>query len=133
MLDNLVIGIKEHEGFENHVYKDSLGFDTLGYGTKMPISKKEATVLLRMRLDDIINDLKKRQPIFNQMPEEARSILSNMAYQMGVTGLLKFKKTWEYLQEHEFKKASVEMLDSMWYKQTPERAKELSNRMKKII
>jgi len=133
MLDNLVISIKEHEGFENHVYKDSLGFDTLGYGSKMPISKKEATVLLRMRLDDIINDLKKRQPIFNQMPEEARSILSNMAYQMGVTGLLKFKKTWEYLQEHEFEKASVEMLDSVWFKQTPERAKELSNRMKKII
>jgi hypothetical protein len=46
--------------------------------------------------------------------------------------LLKFKNTWAYLTDHEFGKAADEMLDSTWYKQTPNRAKELSGRMKKV-
>ena len=130
-LDNLVISIKENEGFRAEVYQDTLGFDTVGFGTKMPISKKEATVLLRMRLNDKIEELARRKPLFTQLSHEAQEILAEMAYQLGVTGLLKFRKTWLYLEEGENESASVEMLDSLWAKQTPNRAKELSERLAK--
>ncbi|MDA3909508.1 MAG: hypothetical protein PF437_10515 [Sulfurimonas sp.] len=46
--------------------------------------------------------------------------IAEMAYQMGLSGLLKFRKTWKYLEEHEFEKAAVEMLDSKWYRQMHE-------------
>ena len=130
-LDNLIISIKENEGFSSVVYKDTLGFDTVGFGTKMPISKKEATVLLRMRINDKIEKLSRRKPLFTQLPHNVQEILAEMAYQLGVAGLLKFRKTWLYLEENEYESASVEMRDSLWYKQTPNRAEELAQRMGK--
>ena len=131
ILDDLVVSIKTHEGFEGNVYEDHLGYETVGYGTKMPISRKEATVLLRMRLSDKIEALKKRKPVFAQLPAEAQKVLAEMAYQLGVAGLLKFKKTWEHLENHDFYEASAEGLDSLWARQTPKRAKELMERLSK--
>ena len=133
VLDDLVVSIKENEGFRGEVYQDHLENDTLGYGTLMPISPIEATVLLRMRLDGMIKELSTKEPVFNMVPPEAQSILAEMAYQMGVNGLLKFKKTWKYLQAHDFEAAAKEMLDSKWHEQTPNRAKELSERMSKVV
>ena len=129
-LDKLVTDIKEEEGFRGEVYKDHLGFDTVGYGTKMPLSKIEATVLLRMRLDAMIAELKTKKTLFAQLPFEVQEILCEMAYQIGVPGLMKFSNTWGFLEDHDFEAASIEMLDSLWHKQTPERAKRLSARMK---
>ena len=46
--------------------------------------------------------------------------------------LFKFKKTLAYVERGDFVSASEEMLDSLWAKQTPNRAKELSERMSKV-
>ena len=127
MIDNLVQKIKEHEGFRGDVYKDSLGFNTVGYGTKMPISKMEATTLLRTRLMKKIDELTLKEPSFNTMPDDIREVLCEMSYQMGVNGVLKFRKMWKALKEGNYERAADEMLDSRWAKQTPSRAKELSD------
>jgi lysozyme len=66
------------------------------------------------------------------MPQEIKDVVMEMCYQLGVTGVSKFKKTLAYLQDKQWEKASVEMLDSLWAKQTPNRAKELSNRVKEV-
>ena len=50
-----------------------------------------------------------------------------MCYQLGIRGFSKFKKTIYYLETGQYEEASVEMLDSLWAKQTKGRAKELSN------
>ena len=50
-----------------------------------------------------------------------------MCYQLGVTGVSKFKKTLAYLENFEYRMASKEMLDSRWARQTPNRAKRLSD------
>jgi lysozyme len=130
--DNLVVEIKENEGFRGEVYKDHLGFDTVGYGTKMPLSKKEATVLLRMRLYDKAEELATVKPLFNQLPEDVQNVLAEMAYQLGVGGLLKFRKMWKHIEAYEFDKASVEGLDSLWAKQTPSRANKLMEHLGSI-
>jgi len=126
----LVDSIKKHEGFRGEVYQDHLGFDTVGYGTKMPLSEKEAAVILTMRLNNMIKNLELKKPFVYQLPREAQNILSEMAYQLGVVGLLNFRRMWIHLRDHDFHNASVEMLDSKWASQTPSRAYELSLRMK---
>ena len=66
------------------------------------------------------------------MPPKIQDVVTEMCYQLGVTGFSKFKKTIAYLQNKEWRNASIEMLDSRWAKQTPNRAKEMSNRVKKL-
>ena len=66
------------------------------------------------------------------MPHKIQDVIYEMCYQMGVTGVSKFKKTLAYLENEEFKKASIEMLDSRWARQTPNRARKLSNIVKNV-
>ena len=51
---------------------------------------------------------------------------------MGVSGFSKFKKTIKYLADKNYDKASKEMLDSRWARQTPNRAIRLSNIVKAL-
>ena len=53
-----------------------------------------------------------------------------MVFQLGKTGVSKFKNMWKALSEKNYIGASYEMLDSRWAKQTPNRAKAMANLMK---
>ena len=128
-MKELVNSIKKHEGFRGYPYKDSLGIPTIGYGTKLPIDKEEAEWILNHRLNKMINDLETRKPFIKNLPEPIREVLYEMAYQLGVGGLLKFKKMLKALEEGDYKKASLEGLNSKWHRQTPNRAEELMKRL----
>lgn len=132
-MKNLIENIKESEGFRGEVYKDTLGFDTIGFGTKLPLSEDEAILILEHRLKAKIKELEQKEPFVNKLPLNKQEILAEMAYQMGVGGVLKFKKMWEALKRFDYKEASKQMLDSSWAKQTPNRAKKLSENMAKTI
>jgi lysozyme len=56
-----------------------------------------------------------------------------MCYQLGLSGFSKFKKTIYYLETQQYDEAADEMLDSLWAKQTPNRAKELSNIIRSLL
>lgn len=131
-IDEIVQEIKQDEGFRGEPYDDHLGFPTIGYGTKLPLTKKEATVLLNVRLNEKVDLIAKEKPVLLQMPELAQQIIANMAYQMGVRGVLKFRKMWSALEEFEFSDAADEMLDSRWAAQTPRRAEKLAARMRSL-
>ena len=128
MSNKLVEDIKQEEGFSGTVYQDHLGFDTLGFGCKMPIDEEEAELLLMHRLKKTINAVNSSLYDYDMKPE-AWDILYQMAYQMGASGLLKFKKMLNALKEEDYKGASIEGRDSLWYKQTPNRAERLMLRM----
>ena len=123
--------IKNEEGFKGVVYKCTEGFDTIGYGTKLPLTKEEATLLLEYRLGKLKSELSSSLYAL-EAPAEVWDILYNMAYQLGVPGLLKFGKFIKALQNKDYSQASIEMLDSKWASQTPNRAKRLADRMKTI-
>lgn len=131
-MNTLISRIKEHEGFVNVVYKDSLGFDTIGFGTKMPLTRSEAEMILESRLNNMVEELKMKEPFFKLLPDEAKDVISEMAYQMGVNGVLKFKKMWIAMKLGNYKKAATEMLDSTWHTQTPYRAEKLANIMEQV-
>ncbi len=125
-MKNLIENIKESEGFVGVVYKDTEGFDTIGYGTKLPLTKEESELLLESRLKAKIKELEQREPFINSLPLEIQEVIAEMCYQMGVSGVLGFKKMWAALKKRNYPLAAAEMLDSKWSKQTPNRAKRLS-------
>ena len=128
---SLIEEIKQEEGFSGTVYKCTEGFDTVGYGSRMPITKEEAELLLEHRLKAMKDQLTSYLYDLDIKPE-AWDILFNMAYQLGVNGVLKFKKMIEALRVKNYKEASKQGLDSLWAKQTPQRANRLMKRMSEL-
>ena len=53
-----------------------------------------------------------------------------MCFQLGKPRVMKFKKMWEALRENNPVKASEEMIDSNWHKQTTKRCESLASIMK---
>ena len=127
----LIDDIKQEEGFKGTVYKCTEGFDTIGYGTRLPLSEKEAEMILEHRLNILKGNLSSSLDMLD-IDKKAWDILYNMVYQMGVKGVLNFKNMIKALENKDYKKAGDEMLDSKWAKQTPARANRLSKAMKAI-
>lgn len=127
----LIDDIKQEEGFKGTVYKCTEGFDTIGYGTRLPLSEKEAEMILEHRLNILKGNLLSSLYMLD-IDKKAWDILYNMVYQMGVKGVLNFKNMIKALEAKDYKRAGDEMLDSKWAKQTPARANRLSKAMKAI-
>ena len=128
---SLIEDIKQEEGFSGTVYKCTEGFDTVGYGTKLPLTKEESELILNHRLNQTKAQL--TSYLYDlDIKQEAWDILFNMAYQLGVNGVLKFKKMIEALRSKDYKEASKQGLDSLWAKQTPQRANRLMKRMSEL-
>lgn len=56
--------------------------------------------------------------------------LTSMCFQMGEEGLAKFKNTLSLIAGGEFSRAADNMLQSLWARQTPERAERVANMMR---
>ena len=135
MNKKLIESIKEHEGYVGIVYKDSLGIDTIGYGfaiKDLELDRDICDIILERKLHNLEDSVNLKFSWFMYMPQEIKDVVLEMCYQLGVNGFSKFKKTISFLQDRQFEEASVEMLDSLWAKQTPNRAKELSDRVKEV-
>lgn len=124
--------LKRHEGLRLEPYRCTEGFLTIGYGRNLDakgISQLEAIDLLIADIEESKTALNDRG-LLDGLDEARAGVLINMAFQLGINGLLKFKNTLRLVKEGRFEEASVEMLDSLWAKQTPSRAEELSQQMK---
>lgn len=136
MNENLIKQIKEEEGLVLHAYKDHLGYLTIGYGRLIDknkgggITKDEAEYLLKNDIERFINEIKKNISFFNNLNEARKAVLVNMAFQMGISGLLGFKNTLKLIENKEYDKAADNMMLSKWATQTPGRAKRLSEQMR---
>ena len=131
----LIDSIKQHEGYVKRVYKDSLGIDTIGYGfaiKDLELDQDICDMILDRKLKDLEKMVNSKFNWYRYMPPEIKNVVIEMCYQLGVTGFSNFRKTITFLQNKQFHDASVEMLDSRWAEQTPVRAKELSDRVKKV-
>ena len=132
---NLLNQIKQHEGFKPRVYKCTEGYDTIGYGfaiKDLVIDEDIADLILMRKLDTLQQRIASVFGWFFNSPQEIKDVVTNMCYQLGVSGFSKFKKTIYYLETEQYEEASVEMLNSLWAKQTPNRAKELSEIVRSV-
>ena len=129
-MKNLIENIKESEGFVEHVYNDSLGIPTIGYGFAIKdliLDEDIAEEILIRKVKDLAQRVQNKFDWFNTAPDVIKEVVVEMCYQLGLGGFSKFKKTIFYLEKENYLEASKEMLDSKWSKQTPNRAKKLSD------
>ena len=134
--------VKLSEGFRNKIYQDTEGFDTIGWGHKVvsgdsfqpgvEYTEEDLQTVFDKDLSRAIAQMKSllAQNNIVDLPETAEHVITEMCFQLGQTGVSKFKNMWKCLQESNFLGASSEMLDSRWNKQTPNRCKKLSDLMK---
>lgn len=124
--------IKKHEGLVLTPYNCPAGKLTIGYGTNIEsIDKAEAEMLYQYRIGKVIKELNKKLKWVENLNPVRRWVLYEMGYNIGVAGLLKFKKTLYYSRNGKHAEASIEMLDSAWARQLPKRSKKLSNLYRK--
>lgn len=79
---------------------------------------------------NIHNDLSQLIAWYSQAPFVVKTVLINMAFNMGVSGLLKFRNTLRYMGQGMWDKAAANMEQSLWYRQVPSRARELVERIR---
>ena len=141
------------EGLRLQVYKDTLGIATIGIGRNLEdrgISKEEldwmdypsidhvyewgiteadAVYLAENDVQIVEEELLRAHPCVEQLDSVRQLVLVDMAFNMGVPRLNKFKKMWAAVHEGDFSTASREMLDSRWAVQVKGRSHKLAHAM----
>ena len=142
-MDRLLESVKKHEGYRNKVYLDTLGKRTVGVGHLCvedfweDDKEYEEKFLMTILEHDLQTAIKGAKELMEEhdcadIDEKAEELLIEMVFQLGMTGVSKFRNMWKALAEKNYIGASYEMLDSRWSKQTPNRAKSMAKIMKAI-
>ena len=142
-MDRLKDSVKQHEGYRNKVYLDTLGKRTVGVGHLCvedfweDDKEYEEKFLMEILQKDLQQAIRGARSLMEDhgcadIDEQAEEILIEMVFQLGMTGVSKFKNMWKALSELNYVGASYEMLDSRWAKQTPNRANAMAKTMKEI-
>ena len=138
--DKLLDSVRKHEGYRNKVYLDTLGKRTVGVGHLCVEDfwedgkEYEEKFLMTILEHDLQTAIKSAEKLCEglKISDDAKIIIIEMIFQLGGNGVSKFRKMWQALQQDppDYAEASVQMLDSRWAKQTPNRAKEMAQHMK---
>ena len=142
-MERLMKSVKAHEGYRNKVYLDSLGKRTVGVGHLCVEDHWEddreysEEMLMKVLKDDLKNAIQGAERLCSKCPDLddlAKEIIIEMVFQLGETGVSKFRNMWKALESDppDYFEAHVQMLDSRWAKQTPGRAKVMSNHMRSL-
>jgi lysozyme len=151
--DELKARIRDHEGTRAHAYQDTLGKWTVAIGhlirdheiEKYLVSdgaggyKPREEELSADEIEDLfLIDLNRAcagaEQLIGKMykgdkrlPQEIEHVIVEMVFQLGETGVSKFRKMWKALSDGNKKEAAAQMIDSRWHDQTPIRCKELAS------
>ena len=136
-----------HEGLRLEPYRCTQGKLTIGVGRcldtnplteaerliiKNPnkITKQEAYFLLENDIINTINLLKNMVRCFSSLDDERQYALIDLGFQLGVSGVCKFKNMLKAMEQGDFEKASKECLNSKYHKDTPARCERIANLIK---
>ena len=120
--------LKRHEGFSPSLYKCPAGKPTIGFGFNLEqelMPEFVASIWLENLIDGIDFELDQRFTFYNCLSEIRKSVLINMRYNLGMAGLLSFKKMIKALEDGNYHEAANQMRDSKWHTQVGQRAIEL--------
>ena len=151
--DLLMQKLVAHEGMRLDVYKDTLGINTIGIGRNLDdrgitkdeldwmdypsieyvysdgITEADAIYLAQNDVQIVEEELVRAHPCVDRLDAVRQRVLVDMAFNMGVPRLGKFKKMWAAIHENNFEEAAKEMLDSRWANQVKSRATKLAHAM----
>lgn len=135
MITSILDQLRRDEGEVLHAYRDSLGYLTIGVGRLIDerrgggITKAESAYLLGNDVDHVARELTGRLSWLSQLDEVRRGVFINMAFQLGVSGLLGFRHTLVCAEQDDWSGTARGMLDSKWARQTPARANRLAKQI----
>ncbi len=133
-----------HEGLRLQPYRCSKGKLTIGVGRCLDtnpltaeeekvvgdwqhgITKCAAIYLLRNDIKRIYVELKKKLPFFQSLDSERQYALIDMSFNIGISGLLRFKEMLKAIKKHNFKLAAEECLNSKYAKDVGQRAERIA-------
>ena len=121
-----------HEGLRLKPYRCTAGKLTIGVGRNLDdkgITYDEAMFLLRNDIAEVTAQLE-RFDWFRALGPVRRKVLVDMAFNLGMAGLLGFQKMIAALARGDYKAAADEMVDSAWYHQVGTRARRLVEMMR---
>jgi lysozyme len=137
--------LKRDEGCVNSIYLDHLNLPTTGIGHLInewdeeygkpvgtPVSEERVNDLFDKDIQVTIDECKVLYDNFDDLPEEAQLIIANMMFNLGRPRLTKFRKMYEAVMDANWIEAAIQMEDSLWAKQVPNRAERLCNRMRNV-
>ena len=151
--DNFINKLIAHEGLRLQVYQDTLGIDTIGIGRNLEdrgitkeeldwmdipnmdaiyeygITEADAMYLAKNDVQIVEKELVRSHPCVEELDAVRQLVLVDMAFNMGVPRLSKFKKMWAAVHENKFDIAAKEMLDSRWAIQVKSRSTKLAHAM----
>lgn len=122
--------IKKHEGLRLEVYKDTEGFDTIGYGHKLKpgedylragITKEQAEALFAKDFEYHYSAAK-RIPSFDNHPKPIQDALVDMTYNMGPGWYKTWPGTMSLLEKRDYKGVANSIITSRYAKQVKGRA-----------
>ena len=93
-------------------------------------NNEEAMYLLDNDIKEYVEEVKNRIPLFDTLSTNRQNVLVNMAFNLGIYGLLRFKKMLLAVEKQDWDEAANQMLDSRWIKQVGNRSKELADIMR---
>lgn len=126
----------DDEGFRDHAYLDTEGYWTIGIGRLIDkrkggrITEDEAYYLLDNDIEEKYHQLITALPWVVDHPDNIQRALCNMAFQLGINGLVGFKRTLALVQAKKYEEAAKNALLSKWAKQTPSRAQRVTDMIK---
>jgi lysozyme len=146
----LLESIKAHEGYRVEPYRDTRGFWTVGWGhlihhrdLRQYAPHGTLGSLLDALADRDAHDRWFREDVarsesdarryigdvWDKLSPRRQEVLVEMAFQLGGRTLNRFLRLKSAIERGHWVQAEAEMLDSLWAKQTPRRARTLASRM----
>lgn len=133
----LVAALKKDEGCRLVAYQDTVGVWTIGYGATGAGISRGVTWTQAQAEQRLIDDIRRHNDEIHSkllwlksLDPVRRRVLENMAFNLGIAGLLGFKNTLEFVRTGQYAKAADGMLASKWAKQVKGRAVRLANEMR---
>lgn len=128
----LMLQLKVDEGLRLRPYDDVAGKVSIGFGrnlTDVGISLDEANILLANDVNHVLTQLPQRWPTFTTLDPIRQQVIANMAYNLGLAGLMQFTKMLAACAAGDFATAAADMLESLWARQVGARAHRLATMM----
>ena len=97
---------------------------------KHGITRGAAVYLLYNDIKRIYFDLKKKIDFFSSLDDERQYALIDMAFNIGVDGLLRFRRMLKYMKSQQFNQAADECLNSKYATQVGKRALRIAETIK---
>jgi len=137
--------LKQDEGCKYEIYLDHIGYKTFGIGhlckatdlennqdvgTKVSVDR--VNECFEEDIEKVLDDCTILYDDFYTLPDDAQLIIANMMFNLGRPRLTNFVRMRQAVNDGNYTEAKIQMLDSKWAKQVPNRAKRLSERMGNI-